>query len=160
MARRGRIKDITGQRFGRLEAVSFVGMTVGNRAGRSAIWRLRCDCGAETQSSLDLLRSGHVQSCGCLARELISALGRTHGRSHTPEYNTWRGMIERCTNANHKNWADYGGRGITVCDRWRHDDEVGTGFGRFLEDMGPRPHPRATLDRLDTNAGYSPARAR
>lgn len=74
----------------------------------------------------------------------------THGMSYATEYRILRGIIQRCENPNHKNWKHYGGRGITVCDRWRNS------FAYFLEDMGPRP-PGMTIDRIDNSQGYFPS---
>jgi hypothetical protein len=71
----------------------------------------------------------------------------------TPEYQSWRGMRERCLNPNHSSWSRYGGRGIKVCDSWLHS------FETFLADMGPRPIGHS-LDRIDWNAGYSAANCR
>lgn len=67
-----------------------------------------------------------------------------------PLYATWQGMKRRCLNPNFKQWADYGGRGITVCDRWMHD------YAAFAADMGPKPSPNHSIDRKDNDAGYSP----
>lgn len=79
---------------------------------------------------------------------------RTHGMSKTPIYKTWRNIIERCTNPKHVGWKDYGGRGITVCPRWRDS------FTAFLEDMGDRPSLVSTIDRIDPNRGYEPGNCR
>jgi len=74
----------------------------------------------------------------------------THGMTRTPEYRSWLDMKARCFNPNHKNYLDYGGRGITVCDRWKNS------FQNFLADMGSRPTAKHSLDRIDNNADYSP----
>lgn len=76
-----------------------------------------------------------------------------HGLSRTPEYRTWRGMIARCSDPNATHYDKYGGRGITVCARWRD-------FLNFLEDMGPRPSMAYTLDRIEPNGDYEPANCR
>jgi hypothetical protein len=97
-----------------------------------------------------LLRSG-TQSCGCLQREVAVAVGersRTHGRSRTPIYNTWNLMLQRCRNPNNPRYADWGGRGIMVCERW-------LSFENFYADMGDRP-PNRTLHRVDNDGPYSP----
>jgi hypothetical protein len=146
--------DLTGQRFGRL--------TVLNRAGTAqtggetkVTWSCRCDCGEEVIVWAGALRSGHTKSCGCLDRDQRMARNTKHGASKrgetTPEYLTLRGMIDRCTNPNNKYYADYGGRGIEVCERWRKS------FANFLADMGERPKKgRYSIERLDVNGHYEP----
>lgn len=111
----------------------------------------RCDCGKEQWVSEYKLRTGHSRSCGCLQAEVTTERSLTHGRSRRGAiarvYRIWRNMLTRCTNPNGKDYASYGGRGITVCKRWES-------FENFLEDMG-EPPSHLTLDRLDNNAGYS-----
>ena len=74
----------------------------------------------------------------------------THGLSGTPEHKAWINMKSRCFNPNHPRYSDWGGRGITVCDRWKNS------FENFLADMGSRPTAKHSLDRIDNNADYSP----
>jgi len=78
----------------------------------------------------------------------------THGMSETPEYRAWGDMKDRCFNPNHKQYSDYGGRGITICDRWLNSSQ------NFLADMGTKPSPKHSLDRIDNNADYSPKNCR
>jgi hypothetical protein len=76
---------------------------------------------------------------------------KTHGMSQNcPEYGIWKTMKRRCSNPNDRRFKDYGGRGITVCDRWKKD------FMAFYTDMGPRPSPEASVERVDNNKGYGP----
>lgn len=138
--------DITGQRFGRLLVQSLE-----KRDRRHSYWRCVCDCGNEHVTTMNALRRGLVSSCGCFRREHSRTKATTHGcsRGGSSEYGIWAAMKRRCLNPNVRAWKDYGGRGITVCDRWRND------FAAFLEDMGPRP-PGRTLERVDNDKNYSP----
>lgn len=139
--------------FGRLTAIE--------RADVPGRWRCRCSCGAEKSISRHVLRSGKAQSCGCLRRELAVARGTTHGTfvgnrtgRPPPEYTVLAGMIQRCEDPDSEHYAYYGGRGITVCARWRHD------FAAFLSDMGPRPSSQHSIDRIDNAKGYEPGNCR
>ncbi len=150
------VKDITGQRFGRWIVIS----RSENSANGQARWHCRCDCSSTNIVVGTKLRSGMSLSCGCLHYELagaqIAAFNTRHNHcpygnaSHT--YITWQAMIGRCTNPKHCRFNYYGGRGITVCDRWRD-------FRNFLADMGERPKGR-TIDRIDVNGNYEPGNCR
>lgn len=142
--------DIAGRRFGRLVAVSPVSGSKGTRR----TWLCECDCG-KTKSALtsDLLK-GKTRSCGCLARELLRKARTTHGQSASPEYRCYKGMLNRCYNPNTREYPNYGGRDIRVCERWLED------FTNFLADMGPRPSPKHSIDRIDVNGNYEPTNCR
>lgn len=146
--------DITGQTFGRLLAVE----RVDNTDRGETRFRCKCLCGGEAIAMGKDIRSGHTRSCGCLDREAASkrasARNRIHGMTATPEFRSWHGMIKRCTQPNHTFWANYGGRGITVCARWLHGENEKSAFECFYEDMGDRP-AGLTLDRINNDGNYS-----
>jgi hypothetical protein len=133
--------DLTGQRFGKLVAIK----PVGKNKSLNYLWLCKCDCDKEVVTGSNSLIKGNTKSCGCL---LIK-----HGHSHSerydgesPTYKSWVSMKQRCNNPKNPGYKNYGGRGITVCERWLK-------FENFLEDMGERPH-RLSLDRIDNNKGY------
>jgi hypothetical protein len=136
---------IIGQKFGRLTIINEAGKQYGIRC-----WNVLCDCGNHKVVSGYSIRIGATKSCGCLRREVASASKTTHDRYNTREHNSWRGMIERCNNPKNNHFHVYGGRGITVCDRWME-------FNNFLEDMGEKPSPNHQIDRIDNDGIYSPS---
>lgn len=143
-----RVIDLTGRRFSRL----VVAGRVGSQSGQ-AVWGCICDCGNKTRVLGANLRTGSTQSCGCGRIEKATKHGHSRRQHRTPTYWSWRGMRARCTQQGFKQFSDYGGRGIAVCDRWRDS------FESFLADMGERPDGR-TLDRIDNDGNYEPGNCR
>lgn len=141
---------LTGARFVRLTVIGHAPKA----EARGTRWRCRCDCGTETVVKTMDLRNGDTKSCGCLQREKVGKLNVSHGRSKTPEYASWCMMINRCTNANGTDYRHYGGRGITICQRWRDS------FEAFLADMGSRPSMKYSLDRINNEGNYEPGNCR
>lgn len=138
-----RFLNISGQRFGRLRAVSLA-------RKNPTVWLCVCDCGNECKPHLSGLRSGRTQSCGCLQRERTGNAARTHGKSwKIPEYNIWVCIRTRCNNPRVAAYERYGGRGIKVCERWNR-------FENFLADMGSRPSPAHSIERKDNDGDYTP----
>ena len=108
--------------------------------------RAICDCGVERILYYDSIRWHKTKSCGCLSK----VIGKTHGMHKSSEYGSWDGMKRRCYNENCKDFERYGGRGIAMCDSWRNS------FEAFFNDMGLKPSPIHTLDRIDNNGNYEP----
>jgi hypothetical protein len=159
--------DLMGLRFGRLTVVARAGSNHENRA----LWTCRCDCGQVVVRSSRLLRQPGTSSCGCWLRERAKAWasseefaahrlrgvvthGQKRGSGPTPEYATWLGIKRRCTDKSCKDYPNWGGRGIFVSDKWIHS------FETFFADMGPRPSPKHSIDRIDPNGPYSKANCR
>lgn len=151
------VKDITGQRFGRLVAVKFLD-TIAQAKGRAARWVCRCDCGKDVVALGLSLRRGNTSSCGCLAQEATSVRNFKHGDAargkKAVEYTAWRNMLARCYDTKHDKFALYGGRGVTVCQRWRDS------YRNFLADMGRRPEDCTSIDRRDGDGHYEPGNCR
>ncbi len=144
----GQVVNLVGKGFGRLVVVSFAGLN----SHRKAMWLCRCDCGKDATVLAASLRSGRQVSCGCLHSE---GTNLTHGHTageKSPTYQTWQSMIARCTSTKNRGYSNYGGRGITVCERWQT-------FAGFFADMGEKP-PGLTLDRIDNERGYEPGNCR
>lgn len=147
--------DLVGKRFGRLLVLGREGVTV-NGVHTRIRWACRCDCGNRHVTEGRHLRQGDAKSCGCLQRDAVASGThcKTHGMHATKEYSSWKAMKSRCTRITDPEYANYGGRGIRVCNRWMHS------FEHFFEDMGYRPSPGHSLDRIDNERGYEPDNCR
>ena len=143
------MEDISGQRFGHLTVIRFE-----DQRGTHARFRCRCDCGNETVAFGSNLRRGNTKSCGCYRRQDTVDRYTKHGHSRTPEHRAWGAMKTRCYNPNNRAFVHWGARGIGVCDEWRND------FSRFLADVGHRPSPKHSLDRIDNDGDYTPENCR
>ncbi len=139
--------DLVGQRFGRLVVLSFVSLD----ARRNSQWLCACDCGSQKTCVGNVLKRGRITSCGCKNHEpRVDRRAEDH-----PDFGIFSGMLNRCSNPNDHNYKRYGGRGIKVCERWKDG-----GFWVFHADMGTRPSPQHSIDRIDNNSDYEPGNCR
>lgn len=136
-------RDLAGQTFGRLIVISCAG-----KRGGTYRWNCVCRCGKTKIAFGGNLTKGRTRSCGCLLKESSARLNRTHGLSGTRVHRIWTGLFTRCYNKQSTVYANYGGRGIRVCRRWRK-------FENFLADMGDCG-PSLTIDRKDNDGHYEP----
>lgn len=149
--------DLRGTRSGRLVVLGFNSRRLKYKDARTKetlpFWDCLCDCGEYTTVEEYKLKAKKTLSCGCYRREMHKLKTSTHGMHTSATYNSWDTMTQRCTNIRNSNYSYYGGRGITICDRWLES------FENFLEDMGVRPEGK-TLDRIDVDGNYEPSNCR
>jgi hypothetical protein len=148
-----KLVDLRNQRFGRLIVIDRA-----PNQGEQTQWRCLCFCGTTINVNASHLKNGHTKSCGCLICDMIKERSTKHGHKRrsgaSPEYESWLGAKARCYRQTHKRYKDWGGRGITMCDRWLNS------FEAFAADMGPRPEG-TSLDRYpDNNGPYAPGNCR
>lgn len=136
-----------GKNFGKLTVISEAGSK-----NRNKLWKCICECGGTAVTSTAHLNSGHTKSCGCDRGISRRRHGHTIG-SKTSTYRAWVSMRDRCSNPKLKQWKDWGGRGIKVCDRWLK-------FENFLEDMKEKPSPKHTIERINNDGNYEPGNCR
>lgn len=147
----GKVQDLTGKRFGRLTVMGFDGFT----KNRQSLWKCRCDCGGVVSTQGNDLRRGHTKSCGCLHREMVRNMNRSHSESKTRLYRIWKAMRKRCFCQGDYSYANYGGRGITVCAEWAESFEP---FRDWALANGYRDD--LTIDRINVNGDYCPENCR
>jgi hypothetical protein len=143
------MKDLIGMKFNRWTVISSEYTQKGNKRE----WKCRCECGSVRYVRELGLKSGGSKSCGCYKRDALRARQTKHGGAYTLEYASWYTMITRCTNPESISFPSYGGRGIKVCDRWKD-------FLVFQSDMGHRPSPQHSLDRVNNDGDYEPGNCR
>jgi len=149
--------ELAGQKFGRWTVIERAESKHYKGDGWWATvsyWQCQCECGTLRAVNQTTLLNGGSQSCGCFHKERASETHKVHGGSKQVEYSTWQSMKQRCYDFNCGCYPRYGGRGITVCDRWRED------YGAFLEDMGQRPSPLHSIERIANEGNYEPNNCR
>ena len=137
------MRDLIGKTFGRLTVTGII------KGKRQAECVCSCECGAVRCVPPYKLKSGHTQSCGCIQRERLANRQRKHGRYYEPEYRVWSNMHKRCTDLRFATWYGH----VRVCDAWRDYDT-------FLADVGRKPSPKASFDRIDPQGHYEPSNVR
>lgn len=143
--------DKIGQKFNRWTAVK-----PEHERRPSLNWEFLCDCGTRKVIRWHNVKRGESKSCGCYKAENASENGaksKTHGWTGTAEHKCWVNIHQRCHNQSDKDYPNYGGRGIAVCDRWAT-------FEAFIEDMGKKPSRSHSIDRRDVNGDYEPSNCR
>jgi len=147
--------DYSGKKFNRVTLISFDSMRNGQQ-----YWFGQCSCGTRKIFKVSNLKSHETKSCGCLNRELaskryklIGKKSKIHGEGQyqTPEYRCWAHIKERCFRKTSPAYSYYGGRGITMCNKWRYN------YSAFLKDMGRRPNYCTSIERLNNNGDYIPS---
>lgn len=150
--------------FGRLTVIGDAPPVFAPSGYEARCAKVRCDCGTVKAVRATDLRNGYTSSCGCFQREELGKAARSRERTHgesrretrTTEFVIWSGMQQRCYSRSCKSYPSYGGRGISVCERWRG----GNGYKNFLADMGRRPSKLHSIDRIDNNGNYEPNNCR
>ncbi|MBC8146887.1 MAG: hypothetical protein H8E98_02745 [Bacteroidetes bacterium] len=147
-------KNYVNQKFNKLTVIK-----KDNKDLKGEHWFCKCSCENDkyVRVSIYRLKSNHTKSCGCLQKEKVTKNNISHNLWKSPEYSNWNSMIKRCYNKNNSCYKNYGGRGITVCDRWRDPIQ---GLKNFIKDMGPKPSNEYSIDRIDNDGNYEPSNCR
>lgn len=152
----GKLKDLTGQRFGRLVVIKRFGISPKGEA----TWECLCDCGKTIISPSYNLRSGNTNSCGCLNSDEIRKRSTIHNLSSSRLYVVWTAMKQRCCNSKCLRYHQYGGRGISICDEWLHDFQAFYDWAMANGYDENAPYGQCTIDRINNDKGYSPDNCR
>lgn len=153
-----RFKNLVTMTFGRLTVVRYLGK-IGPQNHK--YWECRCSCGERCVSTTSQLMAGRAESCGCLHVERTVASSLVHGMTGSVEFSAWQNMLRRCYEEKNRYFSTYGGRGVTVCDRWRYGEGGKSAFQCFLNDLGLRPTATHSIDRYpDFDGNYEPGNVR
>lgn len=142
--------DMTGIRYGAIVALNDVGLCADGKYK----WLCQCDCGNKFESSGSKIRSGETVTCPACSKERVRLSRVKHGMRKTAEYRIWTHIKSRCYNEKVPEFKHYGGRGISMCDRWL------SSFNNFIADMMVRPTNKHSIDRIDNNGNYEPSNCR
>lgn len=156
----GKFKDLNGMKFGRLTVLSRTADYIEPSGRKRVIWLCKCDCGNYISTQGSSLKSGSTKSCGCIKAERNKRVFTTHGYSNERLYRVWNDIKKRCYNENYKQFKDYGGRGIIICDNWLNDY---MNFRIWALNNGYNPNAKfgeCTIDRIDVNGNYEPSNCR
>lgn len=145
-----KVTNIIGNTYGRINVISFSRLSINSNGYKTYYWNCICECGTHKEINGACLKRGTTKSCGCLNREETISRATKHLLCGTRVYHSWANMKNRCKNESSTQYRWYGGRGITVCDRWSE-------FENFLSDMGLPPSDKHSIDRIDTNGNYEPS---
>lgn len=145
------VQSYIGKKYGRYTVLSFSH----SDANYQKFMNVMCDCGNVRTVCLGVLRYGSSRSCGCLKNEvfikMVKKVFTKHGKSKMREYAIWKSIKRRCLKINSREYPNYGGRGISICKRWVNS------YPNFINDMGPRPSKKHSIERIKNNKGYSPS---
>lgn len=153
-------EDLTGRKFNRLQVIKQAEHILHANGRKRVAWICLCDCGNTCVVETYTLKSGSIKSCGCIKVEKIRERCTKHNGSGSRLYGVWVDMKKRCYNPHYKQYKDYGGRGIKVCDEWLHDFSA---FEKFAMENGYDPNAKfgdTTIDRIDANGNYCPKNCR
>lgn len=140
---------LEGNVYGNLTVLYFAGHDP-RKKKKVPLFACRCCCGNEVVVPPFALKHGNTKSCGCIRGTPVGAKRELHGMNEVPEYDIWSAMKARCNNPTHKDYLDYGGRGISVHEEWE------LSFSTFIQDMGRRPSLKHTLERRNVDGDYCP----
>lgn len=147
--------DVSGKKYGRLTAIRKAGIKEYKSGKKRVVWECKCECGNTIFTTAYLLEKGKTRSCGCYHKEIASKVHKKHGESNSPLYCVWKQLRYRCERQSHKQYKNYGGRGIKVCESWSNS------FASFRDWAMSNGYRRGlSIDRIDVDGNYEPSNCR